>query len=83
MIKNVIISKMLAKENAMTRYHVEPEKDEEGQETGRYLVVDSDGNIVGVFDSEKEAWDWIRDNENEPAGPGGPRDPDPSPSPGF
>ena len=60
---------MLNAEYAHNGFWIAAELDLEGKPTGRFLVIDSDGLVVHVAASFKDAMKWVDDQDEVPEPP--------------
>lgn len=52
-------------------FFIAAELDLDGNPTGRFLVISSNGQVVHVADSFEDAVEWVDDQTDEPPPPGG------------
>jgi hypothetical protein len=52
---------MLNTDYAYKGCFIAAELDQDGEPTGRFLVIDSNGQVIHVAATLTEAWDWIDD----------------------
>ena len=58
---------MMNTQYAHNGYFIAAELDLEGDPTGRFLVISSDGQVIHIADTFDEAVKWVDDQTNEPS----------------